>query len=128
MKTPRVLFVALVLAVAAIACGEEKGLSVKSIKPTKGPYIGGDPVEIEGTGFNPTQGVTVYFGNKRAPNPVIDSSTKITVFPPGGEVDQAVDVKLVFADGQVVIAPVKYTYIDPLGTQKPANPPPPANK
>jgi large repetitive protein len=124
MKTPRVVLLALVFALGALACSEEKGLSVKGLSPAKGPYIGGDPVVISGTGFNPTQGVTVYFGGKRAPNPVIDSSTKITVMPPGGEVDQAVDVKLVFADGQVVIAPIKYTYIDPLGQQKPPTPPP----
>ncbi len=111
----RHVLVLLALLVAA-ACSEKKELGVSKIYPTRGPYIGGDPVTISGTGFSPTQGITVYFGKNKARPPVIKENGEIVVDPPAGEVGQIVDVEIVFDDARTLKIPKAYTYIDPTAT------------
>ncbi len=106
------------LAFAAAACSGRDQLTVKELKPDKGPYIGGDPVTISGTGFTtPKQGIKVYFGNRKTKPPIIISDTEIRVDPPAGAVGETVDVEMYFDDARSIRLPKAYTYIDPLGTQ-----------
>ncbi len=111
-RTALLLFAILALA----ACSEKKELAVTKIYPTRGPYIGGDPVTITGTGFSPSQGITVYFGKNKARPPVIKENGEIVVDPPAGEVGQIVDVEIVFDDARTLKIPKAYTYIDPTAT------------
>jgi hypothetical protein len=105
------------LTVTAFGCSEKPAeLAVKSIHPTRGPYIGGDPVTITGTGFTPTQDITIYFGKNKAKPPVIKENGEIVVDPPAGELNSTVDVELVFGDARILRIPKSYTYIDPTAT------------
>jgi IPT/TIG domain-containing protein len=109
---------------AAGGCNEKKGLSVSpDIKPNRGPYLGGDPVTISGTGFSPTQSVQIYFGSRAAKAPVVKEG-EIVVEPPAGEVGKTVDVVLVFPDSKSITIKNAYTYIDPTDLEKKPNPPP----
>jgi hypothetical protein len=100
------------------ACAEKTTLTVTGLRPSVGPYIGGDPVIVTGSGFQSPgpQGLKVYFGKKAAKQVVILSGTEIRVDPPAGEIGQVVDVDLVFDDARQKKLPGAYTYIDPTGT------------
>ena len=123
-----VLAVSLFLSLVACSEGSSK-LSVTGMKPKVGPYIGGDPVTITGTGFQTPgpQGMKVYFGKKEAKRVVLVSDTEIRVEPPAGEVNQEVDVEVVFDDARAAKLPKAYKYIDPYGGQGSGGiaPPPP---
>ncbi|MFH0903376.1 MAG: IPT/TIG domain-containing protein [Pseudomonadota bacterium] len=110
------LVVLFVLASVA-CCSESEKLTVRDIYPTVGPYHGGDPVTIRGTGFQrpSPQGVRVYFGKKEARSPVIVSNTELRVDPPMGQINEVVDVEVVFDDSRFSKLPKAYKYIDPLG-------------
>jgi len=94
-------------------CEQKKELAVTKIYPKRGPYMGGDPVTISGTGFSPTQGITVYFGKNKARSPVIKETGEIVVEPPAGENGATVDVEIVFDDARTLKIPKAYTYFDP---------------
>ena len=106
----------LLVILTAVACSDKKELGVSKIYPTRGPYIGGDPVTISGTGFTPTQGITVYFGKNKARPPVIKENGEIVVDPPAGTIGEQVDVEIVFDDARTLKIPKAYTYIDPTAT------------
>ena len=99
-------------------CNEKKELAVTKIYPKRGPYMGGDPVTISGTGFSTTQGIKVYFGKNAAGPPVIKEGGEIIVDPPAGEVGQTVDVEIVFDDARTLKIPKAYTYFDPTDLKK----------
>ena len=119
MIRPRSFLIFLLFAAVGLgaACSNEKPeLAVKGIHPARGPYIGGDPVTITGTGFSTTQDITVYFGKNKARPPVIKENGEIVVDPPAGDVGLTVDVELVFGDARILKIPKAYTYIDPTAT------------
>jgi hypothetical protein len=105
------------------ACDQKKELAVTKIHPKRGPYMGGDPVRITGTGFSTTQGIKVYFGKNAAGPPVIKEGGEIIVDPPAGEVGQTVDVEIVFDDARTLKIPKAYTYIDPTDVKPKEEPP-----
>lgn len=117
-----------VLALGA-ACSEGSGkLTVTGLRPKVGPYIGGDPVTISGSGFQTPgpQGMKVYFGKKEARGIILVSDTEVRVEPPAGEIGLAVDVEVVFDDARSAKLPKAYAYIDPIGgMMKPAPAPTP---
>lgn len=110
-------FTALALGLAALlaACEPQKTLTISGVTPNKGKFIGGDHVSINGTGFQASgqQGVTVYFGDKKATNCSIDGPTKITCETPAGEKDTDVSVKVQFDDARVKELPKAFRYYDP---------------
>ena len=127
MLFPRRTFLAfsLLLVVTGLAaCDEKKELAVTKIYPKRGPFMGGDPVTITGTGFSPQQGITIYFGKKKAKPPVIKESGEIVVEPPAGDIGTTVDVEIVFDDAKTLKIPAAYTYFDPTDIKAP----PPATK
>jgi hypothetical protein len=109
---PLLLVFGLVL-VGLLGCEEKKEISVNEMFPQRGPSMGGDVVTIKGTGFSPSQGITIYFGKKKARLPVIKDTTEINVEPPAGEPGTSVDVEIEFADSRRLPIPWKYTYYDP---------------
>lgn len=108
--------VLLVLAAMLFGCQESK-LSASEIRPKIGPYTGGDPASIRGSGFQTPgpQGMKVYFGKREAKRVVIASDTELRVEPPAGEVGQTVDVEVVLDDARTLRLAHAYTYIDPIG-------------
>ncbi len=108
----RLIFVGLLLVTLA-SCGGKGGLSVTGVEPNKGPHYG-DNVFLTGSGFKPTAGVSIYFGDKKAKDYVVESESKIKVFAPAHPVCSVVDIKLVFDDATSIVVPKAYTYIDPL--------------
>lgn len=96
-----------------LGCEDKKEISVTDMFPKRGPFMGGDPVTIKGTGFSASQGITIYFGKKKARPPVIKDSTQIIVEPPAGETGSSVDVEIEFADSRRLPIPWKYSYYDP---------------
>jgi hypothetical protein len=55
-------------------------VTVTSVIPPNGPFFGGKPVTVNGTGFN--AGATVTFGGTAATNVVVVNSTQITAKTP----------------------------------------------
>jgi hypothetical protein len=105
-----------------LGCSEGSSkLSVTGLKPKIGPYIGGDPVTITGSGFQTPgpQGMKVYFGKKEAKRVVLVSDTELRVEPPAGDIEQTVDVEVVFDDARAAKLPKAYKYIDPVGPTPP---------
>jgi IPT/TIG domain-containing protein len=115
------------LALASCAQSDKKGPQITELKPTVGPYYGGDPVVISGSGFQtPTpQSFVVYFGKKKA-KAIILSDREIRAEPPAGEQNEVVDVEIVFDDARVGKMPKAYKYIDPIGKpdEQAGGPPP----
>jgi prepilin-type N-terminal cleavage/methylation domain-containing protein len=68
---------------------------VTAISPTSGQAIGGDSVNITGSGFQ--SGASVYFGSQVASSAIYNSSTSLTAISPTGALG-AVDVT-VFENG-----------------------------
>ena len=114
--------------VGLAGCEQKKELAVTKIYPKRGPYMGGDPVTISGSGFSPTQGITVYFGKNKAKAPIIKENGEIVVEPPAGENGATVDVEIVFDDARTLKIPQAYTYFDPTDVKKPAEGAAPAEK
>ena len=113
-----VLLVVVASGVAALAgCTEKReGISVSNIHPRRGPYMGGDPVTISGTGFSATLIDSIHFGKNKARPPIIKENGEVVVEPPSGDIGQTVDVEIVFDDARTVKIPKAYTYIDPTAT------------
>ena len=100
------------------ACSDGGGkLAVTGLKPKVGPYIGGDPVTISGSGFQTPgpQGMKIYFGKKEARGIILISDSEVRVEPPAGEIGSTVDVEVVFDDARSAKLPQAYSYIDPIG-------------
>ena len=117
MPSPRLLVFACLFTVFAAACTQDAKVSIVGIKPKVGPYIGGDPATITGTGFQTPgpQSMKVYFGKREAKHVIIASDTEIRVEPPAGETGQTVDVEVVFDDARTGRLAKAYMYIDPIG-------------
>ncbi len=94
------------------ACGDDSGLKVTKISPKEGPYQGGDPVTISGSGFDKTRPSSVFFNDR--PGRIISvESDAIKVEPPGGTVNEKVTIKIVFDDSRRKELKEIYTYIEP---------------
>jgi hypothetical protein len=112
-----ILAAALALLAGAAACDKPEGLRITGIEPKSGPYTGGDPVTITGTGFSTAgqPGVEVWFGDKKGTNIRFRGDTALVVDPPAGEIGQTVDVLVRFDDARSKTIEKSYTYKDPAG-------------
>jgi hypothetical protein len=97
----------------AACTGDKPGLSVKSIHPSRGPYLGGDPVTISTTGFSSTIIDSIRFGKSKARPPIVKENGDLIVEPPGGTANQTVDIEIILNDARTIKIPGAYTYIDP---------------
>ena len=93
-----------------IGCKEE--FAIRTISPATGVLGGGEPIEILGSGFNPNQGVAVYFGNSKAGNVVVNSSKKMTVSTPSVGEAQVVDVRIATDDGKEFLLRRAFRYVE----------------
>lgn len=104
----------LVLLLGLNACSKDEGLKIKRISPKEGPYEGGDPVTIYGSGFQEggAKSVDVYFGTKKARVRGFEGSDKLLVEAPGGQKGETVNVTLIFGDSRKLEIENAYKYID----------------
>lgn len=111
---------ALAMAIGAAACGKDDGLKIKKIEPSEGPYTGGDPVTIYGSGFDSAaaRSVNVYFDGKPATVLGTTGGEELVVVPPGiaalpeGQNKKPVKVTIIFSDSSKFEREGFYTYID----------------
>lgn len=98
------------------ACSND--LSVSSIEPNSGTYMGGEEVTIHGRGFQPGRsGVIVKFGTHQAASVSVESTGSIKVQTPAGDKNAGVDVMIVFDDGKAYVLKNGFRYVDT--SQKP---------
>jgi hypothetical protein len=102
------------LVTATSACSDDNKLRINGISPRTGPPGGGDPVRINGNGFQAggAKGIKVYFGNAEGHNIVFENDETIRVEPPPGEVGQVVDIVIMFDDARTATLEKAYTYAD----------------
>jgi hypothetical protein len=105
----RTMLIALLL---LSGCGDDGGLKVTRVSPKEGPYQGGDPVTISGSGFEKTRPSKVYF-NDREGRIISVEDEAIKVEPPGGNLNEKVTIKIVFDDSRRKELKDIYTYIEP---------------
>lgn len=96
--------------VFTLGCKEE--FSIRTVSPASGALGGGEPVEIIGSGFNPNQGVAIYFGNAKASNVAISSTTKLTVSTPSVSEPQVVDIRIATDDGKELLLKRAFRYVE----------------
>ncbi len=90
-------------------------LTLAALAPDYGPVTGGNAVEISGTCFE--SGVSVEFGDVAATFGTVVNSTTISAFAPPSPAG-TVDLRITLSNGNTVVRPNAYTYLDVL-------PPPP---
>ena len=100
-------------ALLALSCAQEFG--VTDVSPSIGSLGGGESVAINGSGFVSGMGVSVYFGNRKAENVVVNSSNKITVSTPGSSEEKKVDVRVTTDDGKSFVIRDGFTYVEKAG-------------
>ena len=98
-----------VLAAALTGC--EKPLSITDVNPKTGNMVGGEPVEIIGTGFHSNMGISVYIGSNKVDTVSIQGENKLTVSTPVGNEEGQVDIRVVTDDGQEFLLPRVFTYV-----------------
>jgi hypothetical protein len=100
---------------AGTGCSKDEGLKITSIEPREGPFGGGDPVTIYGSGFQSggTKSADVYFGKNKATVLEFEGDDKMIVSPPGGKPDETVKITIIFGDSRKIEIEDAYKYIDP---------------
>jgi hypothetical protein len=101
----------LVVFVGAMALACEKDFSIRSVSPGVGTLSGGEQVEINGSGFDPQMGMSVYFGNRQADNVVISSTNKLIVMSPASSKEENVDIRVALDDGKEYLVKDGFRYI-----------------
>jgi len=110
-NTVRKIILMSVLAIATqvfTGCNQEFG--VRDITPSVGVIGGGESVSINGSGFDPSMGYTVYFGNSKATNVSVSSSDKIIVTTPSSSSATKVDVRLTTDTGKEYVLRKAFSY------------------
>ncbi|MDD5306941.1 MAG: IPT/TIG domain-containing protein [Deltaproteobacteria bacterium] len=110
MRNPR-LATGVVLLVLALA-GCDEGFSVTGVSPPVGVVTGGEPVQIEGTGFRSDIGFTVYIGGAKCDNVVVAGSKALTVTTPSAAKEGAVDVRVTTDNGIDLALPKAFKYVE----------------
>jgi hypothetical protein len=110
-----VVFALVATALGASACSEDTKLKVTGLEPTKGDYNGGQLVRIAGNAFmkDGTRSAKVYFGARQANVVRFDGDTGLIVQAPGGDINQTVDVLIVFEPGGEIRLAKAFTFVEP---------------
>jgi hypothetical protein len=101
----------IVLLVLALA-GCDEGFSLTGISPPSGMLTGGEPVQIEGTGFRSDMGFTVYIGGAKCDNVVVAGSKALTVTTPSAAKVGLVDVRVTTDNGVDLTLPKAFKYVE----------------
>ena len=101
----------LVLAVC-IFSGCQQEFKIKDVSPPTGVLGGGEPVHIRGSGFDSNMGISVYFGNSKSDNVVVNGPEKLTVTTPSSPEATTVDVRVMTDDGRQYVIKRGFRYIE----------------
>jgi hypothetical protein len=107
-KNILVVFLALAAQIV-VGCKQEFGIT--DISPPVGNIGGGESVSINGSGFDPSMGFTVYFGNNKATHVAVNSSKKLTVTTPSSNKATKVDVRISTDDGKEYVLRKAFSYL-----------------
>ena len=110
-KTRQLGLFAGLLSVLLFAACEKKDFQITDIEPHAGVVSGGEPVKIKGSGFAAGMGVTVYFGNIKAPAVVVDSQNLMSVTTPPGKSLGPVDIRVIMDDGREYVLKRNFQYV-----------------
>jgi hypothetical protein len=105
----------LIFGLVASACGSDNSkLMVTGIEPDRGDTNGETYVRIKGHRFTEDgpRSVNVYFGGRQGNVIRFESDSELVVQPPGGKVDEVVDVLIVFDPGGRKTIPHGYSYYE----------------
>jgi hypothetical protein len=130
---PRYLLLVLSLVLGGLVllgggCKEDKKLKVTGLDPNTGEVAGGTRVIIKGNRFTKdgARNARVYFNNKPADVLGFRGDGELLVRAPGGELNQKVDVLIIFEPGGEITLKQAYQYVekekvdvDDLDTSKP---------
>lgn len=95
--------------------------TISSLNVTSGSVGGGTAVRVNGTGFKPTIGLRVFFGNiDGVPDPLASSATSILVTTPSHAVG-TVDVIVSNPDGQTAVLTNGFTFTNGAGANMTLN-------
>ena len=106
----KIILVAFLALAAQIIVGCSQEFGIREVSPSVGALGGGESVAINGSGFDPAMGFTVYFGNSKADNVVVNSSNKITVTTPNSNKPAKVDIRIATDDGKEYVLRKAFTY------------------
>lgn len=109
--TKTIVITGLFVLLAGLSLGCEEKLGVKDVSPAVGVLGGGEPVNINGSGFTSGMGVTVYFGNQKADNVVVSGSKQLTVSTPSSTEEKVVDVRIVLDSGEEFLMKEAFRYV-----------------
>ena len=101
-----------VMLVSLAIFGCEKGFSVKGVSPATGMTVGGELIQIRGTGFRSDMGIAVFLGAKQAENVVVTGPETLAVTTPSSLEAALVDVRIATDDGREYVMKQAFRYIE----------------
>ncbi len=106
------IIVSALLLLGLAACKKETKLKVTDMSPMNGDF-GGERVTFKGHGFatGGKREIEVFFGDKKAHVLRVEGDDTIIVDAPGGEVNQEVEVLIIFEPGGEITLPKKFKYV-----------------
>jgi len=105
------LFWAFIFSILVLfSCSKE--FSITGIDPHSGVLGGGEVIKIKGSGFKPGMGVTVYFGDSKAPNVIVDDTATMSVTTPPGRKEGPIDIRVRTDDGREYLLKRNFRYVE----------------
>jgi hypothetical protein len=108
----KIILVVVFALAAQVTQGCKQEFGIREISPSVGVLGGGESVSINGSGFDPSMGYTVHFGNNKATNVSVSSSNKINVTTPSASDATKVDVRISTDDGKEYVLRKAFSYVE----------------
>lgn len=108
-------FVAVAIAVFALAGCGDKEMKVHRLDPAFGGTKGDDDVRIVGQGFRTDIGYSVYFGPRKASSVIVEGDDTLVATTPSFDDPRTVDVRIVADDGRVFLMKNAFRFVDQEG-------------
>jgi len=107
----------LALGATLVGCSEDKTLKITGIDPKQGDFNGGQLVRISGNRFvkDGVRSAKVYFGSRQGTVVRFAGDSELIVQAPGGELNQTVDVMIIFEPGGEKTLSKAFTFVEPKG-------------
>jgi hypothetical protein len=107
-----ILTFTLIAVALMLVSGCNKEFGITGVSPEVGMLSGGEPIEINGSGFDTHMGVSVYFGTIKAPKVVVNNEKKMTVSTPSSSETKTVDIRIALDDGREFLIPDAFRFVE----------------
>jgi hypothetical protein len=107
----KITLIVLIALVACFATGCQQEFGFKNLSPATGAISGGEAVVINGSGFETSMGLTIYFGTEKALNVVVTGPETMTVTTPSVPETKVVDVRILTDTGKEFILRNAFRFI-----------------